>query len=195
VENDEEGAYVSCPGVRNFSVQSGHANLHVSRVEGVMGDWVVADAGVVAEEGEEDVGLSGAVEAKLESVFAEPGVVLDCGLEIAFWGLSEELFCGDEDVAFKDCSSGRPLIPAIRLYGTEILGTDARLSTMIPFTDWRPVGMLELPTTDGVSESVVCSWISRWARCCNTSRFIRGMEFSRSDSKNILLLPNVGSYA
>jgi hypothetical protein len=83
---EEKKTYVSCPGVRNFSGQSGHANLHVSGVDGVMGDWVVADAGEVAEEDEEDVGSSGAVEAKLESVFAEPGVVLDCGLELALDG-------------------------------------------------------------------------------------------------------------
>jgi hypothetical protein len=110
-----KGTYVSCPGVRNFSGQSGQLNLLVSGVDGVMGGWVVADAGVVAEEGEDDVGLSGAVEAKLDSVFAEPGVVLDCGLETALWGLSEELFCGDDDVAVKRCGSGRPLIPTILL--------------------------------------------------------------------------------
>jgi hypothetical protein len=112
---EEKETYVSCPGVRNFSGQSGHANLHVSGVESVMGDCVMADAGVVAEEDGEDVGLSGAVEAKLESVFAEPGVVLDCGLEIALWGLSEKLVCGDKDVAAKGRISGGPLIPAIRL--------------------------------------------------------------------------------
>jgi hypothetical protein len=92
--------------VRNLSSQSGQVNFKVSGLEGVIGDEVVADAGVIgdlvvadagvtAEEGER----SGAVDAKLRSVFAEPGVALDCGLEAAFCCCSKSLICGDGDVA------------------------------------------------------------------------------------------------
>jgi hypothetical protein len=43
------------------------------------------------------------------------------------------------------CSSGRLLNPATCLWGIDILGTDARLSTVIPFTG---VGNLELASDD-----------------------------------------------
>jgi hypothetical protein len=65
--------YLSCPSVRNLSAQPRQVNFKVSGLAGLVDREVVADTGVIAGDGDSSV----AVDAKLNSVFAEPGVALD----------------------------------------------------------------------------------------------------------------------
>jgi hypothetical protein len=120
----------------------------------------------------------------VRNLSAQPGPAVMAMLRVELYTKYQPWF--DPDVQRTVQADPENLLTFLR--GTEILGTDARLSTVMPFTG---VGVLELPSIDTSLRSDMTS-VLRWRRYCNTCRTGEGVGCSCSDSK---LVPSVGCQA